>query len=184
MEPGSWPRNRVYRRPHRTLRLIVNGRAAVLENIAGDLIPKPKRFRIEKPGICLPGSGQGTASRGLLINRTRVFHWCCCIIAASQVWCHMEIEKELLTHREAILEAARKHGAYNVRVFGSVARGEADPESDIDFLVNLEAGRSLMDLARLLRELQSLLGRNVDIVTEAGLRTRIRPQVLKDARAF
>jgi predicted nucleotidyltransferase len=96
----------------------------------------------------------------------------------------MEIEKELLTQREAILTAARKHGAYNVRVFGSVARGEASSESDIDFLVNLEAGRSLMDLARLLRELQSLLGRNVDIVTEAGLRPRIRPQVLKDARAL
>ena len=96
----------------------------------------------------------------------------------------MEIEENLSTHREAILAAARKHGAYNVRVFGSVARGEAGPESDIDFLVNLEAGRSLMDLARLLRELQSLLDRNVDIVTEAGLRPRIRPQVLREARVL
>ena len=96
----------------------------------------------------------------------------------------MNNEDIVISHREEILATAQKHGAYNVRVFGSVARGEARPDSDIDFLVNLEAGRSLMDLARLLRELQSLLGRNVDVVTEAGLRPRIRPQVLKDARAL
>lgn len=96
----------------------------------------------------------------------------------------MKVEDIVSSHRNEILATARKHGAYNVRVFGSVARGEARPDSDIDFLVNLEAGRSLMDLARLLRDLQSLLGRNVDVVTEAGLRPRIRPQVLKDARAL
>jgi len=94
----------------------------------------------------------------------------------------MEIEKLLKSQREQILAIARKNGAYNVRVFGSVARGEARPDSDIDFLVKLEAGRSLLDLARLLRELQALLGLPVDVVTEAGLRPRIRPQVLKDAR--
>ena len=94
----------------------------------------------------------------------------------------MEIEKLLKSQREQILAIARKNGAYNVRVFGSVARGEARPDSDIDFLVKLEAGRSLLDLARLLRELQTLLGLPVDVVTEAGLRPRIRPQVLKDAR--
>lgn len=96
----------------------------------------------------------------------------------------MEIEKIIVSHREEILATARKHGAYNVRIFGSVARGEQGPDSDIDFLVNLEPGRSLMDLARLLRDLQFLLGKNVDVVTEAGLRPRIRPQVLKDARAL
>jgi len=96
----------------------------------------------------------------------------------------MKTEDIVVSHREEILATARKHGAYNVRVFGSVARGEARPDSDIDFLVNLEAGRSLMDLARLLRELQSLLGRDVDVVTEAGLRPRIRPRVLRDARAL
>jgi predicted nucleotidyltransferase len=63
-----------------------------------------------------------------------------------------------------------------------VARGDSRPDSDIDFLVKLESGRSLLDLARLLRELQTLLGHNVDVVTEAGLRPRIRPQVLKEAR--
>jgi len=94
----------------------------------------------------------------------------------------MEIEKLLQSRKEQILTLARQNGAYDVRIFGSVARGEARPDSDIDFLVNLEAGRSLLDLARLLRELQALLGMPVDIVTEAGLHARIRPQVLKDAR--
>jgi len=94
----------------------------------------------------------------------------------------MEVEKLLKSRREQILTLARNNGAYDVRVFGSVARGEARPNSDIDFLVKLEAGRSLLDLARLLRELQALLGMPVDVVTEAGLRPRIRPQVLKEAR--
>ncbi|MGB7874310.1 MAG: nucleotidyltransferase family protein [Anaerolineales bacterium] len=93
-----------------------------------------------------------------------------------------DTQQLLKKHRKEILELASKHGATKIRVFGSVARGDAHPDSDIDFLVNLEAGRSLMDLARLLRELQTLLGREVDVVTEAGLRSRIRPQVLKDAR--
>ena len=92
-----------------------------------------------------------------------------------------EIQKMLKKYRSEILLIARKNGATQVRIFGSVSRGEARPDSDIDFLVNLEAGRSLMDLARLLRELKTLLGRDVDVVTEAGLRSRIRPQVLKDA---
>jgi predicted nucleotidyltransferase len=94
----------------------------------------------------------------------------------------MEIEKLLKSQKEQILAIAHKNGAYDVRVFGSVARGEARPDSDIDFLVKLEAGRSLLDLARLLRELQTLLGLSVDVVTEAGLRARIRPRVLKEAR--
>lgn len=93
-----------------------------------------------------------------------------------------DTQQLLKKHRKEILELASKHGVTKIRVFGSVARGDAHPDSDIDFLVNLEAGRSLMDLARLLRELQTLLGREVDVVTEAGLRSRIRPQVLKDAR--
>jgi predicted nucleotidyltransferase len=87
----------------------------------------------------------------------------------------------LQTYRKEILETARRNGALNVRVFGSAARGEEGPESDIDFLVTLAPGRSLMDLARLLRELNQLLDRPVDVVTEAGLRPRIKPQVLKEA---
>jgi predicted nucleotidyltransferase len=87
----------------------------------------------------------------------------------------------LLSKRQEILQIASRNGAYNVRVFGSVARGEARPDSDVDFLVNLEANRSLLDLARLLRELQTLLDCPVDVVTEAGLRPRLRLQVLKEA---
>jgi uncharacterized protein len=94
----------------------------------------------------------------------------------------MTQEELLLSRREQILTAARKHGAYDVRVFGSTARGEERPDSDIDFLVKLEAGRSLLDLARLLRELEAILGCKVDIVTEAGLRPRIRPGVMAEAR--
>ena len=94
----------------------------------------------------------------------------------------MELEELLKKHREQILTTAHMYGAYDVRIFGSVVRREARADSDIDFLVNLETGRSLLDLARLLRELQSLLGCKVDIVTEAGLRPRIRLDVLREAR--
>ena len=94
----------------------------------------------------------------------------------------MDAQTLLKTRREEILKIAARNGARNVRVFGSVARGDNRPDSDIDFLVNLEVGRSLMDLARLLRELNTLLGYPVDVVTEAGLRPRIKPQVLKEAR--
>jgi predicted nucleotidyltransferase len=94
----------------------------------------------------------------------------------------MNANQLLQSKRQEIIQIAARHGATNVRVFGSVARGEARPDSDVDFLVNLEANRSLLDLARLLRELQTLLNRPVDVVTEAGLRPRLRPQVLKEAR--
>jgi len=94
----------------------------------------------------------------------------------------MDAKTLLKTRRKEILEIAARNGAVNVRVFGSVARGEDRPDSDIDFLVNLESGRSLLDLARLLRELNTLLDYPVDVVTEAGLRPRIKPQVLRDAR--
>jgi predicted nucleotidyltransferase len=71
-----------------------------------------------------------------------------------------------------------------VRIFGSVARGEADSASDLDLLVEMEPGRSLLDLGGLLMELQDLLGCRVDVVTEKGLRNRIRDRVLKDAVAL
>lgn len=83
--------------------------------------------------------------------------------------------------REDILRVASKRGASNVRVFGSVARGEDDSKSDIDLLVDLEPGRSIFDLGGLLMNLQDLLGHKVDVVTERGLRERIRERVLKEA---
>jgi predicted nucleotidyltransferase len=96
----------------------------------------------------------------------------------------MGIEELLKAKREEILQIAAQHGAYNVRVFGSVARGDALPDSDVDFLVDLEPGRSLLDLGGLLVDLQELLARNVDVITERGLRDRIRDRVLKEATAL
>jgi predicted nucleotidyltransferase/uncharacterized protein with HEPN domain len=87
----------------------------------------------------------------------------------------------LQAKREDILRTAIRYGVFNVRVFGSVARGEADAESDIDLLVDVEPGRTLFDLSELLMDLQDLLGHNVDIVTEKGLNNRIRQRVLKEA---
>ncbi len=89
---------------------------------------------------------------------------------------------EVLSHkREDVLRVAARYGAHNVRIFGSVARGEADDASDLDVLVDLEPGRSLFDLGGLLMELQELLGLQVDVVTEQGLRPRIRERVLREA---
>ncbi len=93
----------------------------------------------------------------------------------------MTIRAQVQEKREAILATAAKYGAYNVRIFGSVARGEADSDSDVDFLVEMEAERSLFDLGGLLMELQTLLDCPVDVVTEKGLRPRIREQVLNEA---
>jgi hypothetical protein len=83
--------------------------------------------------------------------------------------------------RDAILELASKHGARNVRIFGSVARGDADLASDVDFLVDMEPGRSLLDMGGLLMDLRQLLHCRVDLVTAAGLKPRIRPKVLSEA---
>ncbi|HEV2852714.1 MAG TPA: nucleotidyltransferase domain-containing protein [Thermoanaerobaculia bacterium] len=89
--------------------------------------------------------------------------------------------EELRNRRDEILQVAIRHGARHVRVFGSVARGDADEKSGVDFLVEMEKGRSLLDLGGLLMDLQDLLGRRVDVVTEKGLRERIRSRVLREA---
>ncbi len=94
----------------------------------------------------------------------------------------MGIEELLKDRREDILRIAAQHGAHNVRVFGSIARGEARPDSDVDLLVEMESGRSLLDLGGLLMDLQALLGREVDVVTDKGLRDRIRTRVLQEAK--
>jgi predicted nucleotidyltransferase len=88
---------------------------------------------------------------------------------------------QLTRLRAEIMAAAARHGATNVRVFGSVARGESDAASDVDFLVDFEPGRSLLDLAGLLVDLEDLLGHPVDVVTEPGLKARIRQRVLAEA---
>ncbi|MES2178596.1 MAG: nucleotidyltransferase family protein [Gemmatimonadota bacterium] len=87
----------------------------------------------------------------------------------------------LKCHRAEVLRLAAHYGATDVRVFGSVARGEADELSDIDFLVRMNPGRSVFDVGGLLMDLQDLLGRRVDIVTERGLGPRMRERVLREA---
>ena len=96
----------------------------------------------------------------------------------------MEMQKLLQEKRREILSIAARHGAGNVRVFGSVARGEAGPESDLDILVDLEPGRSLLDHAALLLDLEAALGCKVDVLTERGLRARVREAVLREAVAL
>lgn len=93
----------------------------------------------------------------------------------------MTLGELLEAKREDILRIAARHGARKVRVFGSAARGEADEASDVDFLVEMEPGRSLLDMGGLLMELRALLGRDVDVVTERGLKARIRERVLREA---
>ena len=96
----------------------------------------------------------------------------------------MGIQELLREKKEEILRIAARHGAYNIRVFGSVARGEAGQESDVDFLVEMEEGRSLFDLGRLWQDLEELLGREVDIVEPDGLHWYIRERVLSEAVAL
>ena len=96
----------------------------------------------------------------------------------------MDLEQFLGEKREEIMKLARKHGARRIRVFGSVVRGEAGPDSDVDFLVEMEPGRSLLDMGGLLMDLRQALGRKVDVVTERGLKPRIRERVLKEAVAL
>lgn len=88
---------------------------------------------------------------------------------------------ELREHRDDILVSASRYGVSNVRVFGSVARGEATDESDLDLLVDVANGRSLMDLAGFAVELQDLMGVFTQVVTVPGLRDRLRHRVLAEA---
>ena len=88
---------------------------------------------------------------------------------------------ELRARREAIARIAERYGARDLRVFGSVLRGEADKQSDIDFLVELQPGRSLLDLGGLLMDLQDYLQCRVDVITPGMLKPRIRDRVLREA---
>lgn len=93
----------------------------------------------------------------------------------------MSVEELLKAKRTEILAAAARHGASNLRIFGSLARGDADRRSDIDLLIDLEPGRSLLDHAALAIDLNRLLGRKIDVVSARGLRPRMRERVLREA---
>lgn len=82
--------------------------------------------------------------------------------------------------RDTILEVAARRGATQVAIFGSLARGEGNPRSDIDLLVSLEPGRTLLDLIAIKQDLEDLFGRPVDVLTSASLSPYLRDAVLKD----
>jgi predicted nucleotidyltransferase len=112
-------------------------------------------------------------------------------LSASQLRLHrreLSHNKDMVTldtlraeRRVEILRIAAQHGAQNVRVFGSVARGDADEDSDLDLLVAWEQGRSLLDHARLVEDLQELLGIKVDVGTEKSLHWYVRDKILREA---
>jgi len=93
----------------------------------------------------------------------------------------MGTDEILKLKRGEILALATQRGIKNLRVFGSVARGQAGPDSDVDFLVDVEPGRTYLDLGAFLLDLQDLLGRKVDLVTERALHASIKTQILKEA---
>ncbi|HEX8597661.1 MAG TPA: nucleotidyltransferase family protein [Chloroflexia bacterium] len=93
----------------------------------------------------------------------------------------MDVAERLKAGRAEVLRIAAHNGASNVRIFGSVARGEANLDSDIDFLVHLEPGRSLLDLSSLWVQLEELLGCKVDVVPDDSLHWYIRDRVLNEA---
>ena len=93
----------------------------------------------------------------------------------------VDIRAQLKNKREEILSVARRHGASNLKVFGSVIRGEANENSDIDFLVAFEDNRSLFDVIGLKQDLEEMLDRRVDVVTDESLHWYIRDRVLNEA---
>ena len=93
----------------------------------------------------------------------------------------MDIAELLDAKRAEIAHIAEKHGARNVRLFGSVVRGEAKESSDVDVLVNLDEDRSLLDHIALIQDLEDLLGCKVDVVTEGALHRLLRDRILQEA---
>ncbi len=93
----------------------------------------------------------------------------------------MEIKETIKANRNEICRLAKQHGALNVRLFGSVARGEAKPGSDVDLLVDVAAQTSSWFPAGLILDLERLLGRRVEVVTERGLHDDLREKVLSEA---
>jgi len=89
--------------------------------------------------------------------------------------------EKLRKQRDEILELAARHGAANLRIFGSIARGEESGGSDVDFLVEMEEGRSLLDLVGFVQDLEELLECDVDVVTEGGLSPHLRDAILSEA---
>ncbi len=90
-------------------------------------------------------------------------------------------KKTVHMKRREILEIARRHGAHDIRIFGSVARGNQNERSDLDIIARFDPGRTLFDQGGFLMELQELLGVKVDVVSERGMRPRFRDHVMREA---
>ncbi len=93
----------------------------------------------------------------------------------------MGIVELLREKREEVLRVAAQHGAYNVRVFGSVARGETSPESDVDLLVSMKSGKTLLDFIALWQDLEQILDCKVDVISEGGVSPYLRERILAEA---
>ena len=93
----------------------------------------------------------------------------------------MSVSNSIKSRREEILNIAKNFGAKNIRVFGSMARGEEGPESDLDIIVEMEKGSSLLDIIAIKQDIEELLGRKVDVVTEASISPYIRKEILREA---
>ncbi len=93
----------------------------------------------------------------------------------------MTLEELRVRYRDEIVAAAARRGAHNIRIFGSMARGEQQIDSDVDLLVDFEPGRSLLDLTGLWLDLERVLGCKVDVVSSRGLKPRLSAEVLRDA---
>lgn len=93
----------------------------------------------------------------------------------------MTLQELVKSKRGDILQLAARHGARDVRIFGSLARGEPGPESDLDLLVHMEAGRSYLDLVALWQDLEELLGKKVDVISDGGVSPYLRNRILSEA---
>ena len=92
--------------------------------------------------------------------------------------------RDIQNRRDAILAIAKRHGAHDVRIIGSVARGDVNESSDLDLIVRFDPDRTLLDHGGLIMDLQDLLSVEVDVISEAGMRDRFRRHVMKEAIAL
>ena len=92
--------------------------------------------------------------------------------------------ESLRRYRREILDVAARHGARNVRVFGSIARGDDHEGSDVDVLIDVEPGRTLLDVIAFEQDLQELLGRNVEVLTDGGLSPYLQQRILAEAASL
>lgn len=102
-------------------------------------------------------------------------------LRAASTWVPRRAREQVLAKTELIRNLAKAHGATSIELFGSAARGDDLPGSDIDFLVELDSGRSLLDLIGLSNDLETALGRKVETFTKSGLKPRVLAQAQKDA---